>query len=342
MRARRAGLTLVLLGALAMHPGLASAQDPLDQAEQAYLDVDFARTRELAQQALSRGGYGRADLVRIYRLLGVAAAALGDEAASRDAYVRMLALDPAAELPGNLSPRLLQPLMEARGQWTARQGQFALEARRLRGARGIELSLEDPLGMAARVIVFARARGRETQRIELTAEPTSVVRVPDLTAEDDIEYYAHVVDSNGNRLIELGTEVEPIVLESQVRGSNGGTDERDRPSPPPGGGGLTPWLAITAGALTLVSGGILTWSIVDILDQHADYLTAPTLDKYYHGLDLQTRTNVLVATTAVLGVATAVLMIFTDWGGRSESTQTHVMPIATPDSIGVAVLGAMP
>jgi hypothetical protein len=82
------------------------------------------------------------------------------------------------------------------------------------------------------------------------------------------------------------------------------------------GGGLPPAVFWTGAALTVVAGGFLTWSGLDTLSARDDYKQAPTQAGYDHGVKLETRTNILAATTAVLGVATVGVALFaTDWGG---------------------------
>lgn len=58
------------------------------------------------------------------------------------------------------------------------------------------------------------------------------------------------------------------------------------------------------------------WSGADVRDQHRDYQAAPTSDDYDAGISAQRRTNVLIGVTAVVGAATVVLAVFTDWSRR--------------------------
>lgn len=337
-------LTLSACLALALVTGASVAraqqQDPLALAEQAYVDVNFAGALALAQQALESGAYGPAELVRVYRLIGVAAAAEGDAERAIDACVRMFALAPDAQIDEDLSPRLRQPFMDALGRWTARGASFEAHARRLQGSRGIAVTLSDPLSMATRIVVFTRIGSTgELSPTELPAGGEVMIPVDGLSDGDAVELYVRVLDRYGNRLIELGSEIEPRVLEPATAQST--PEPAPRPvAPPPPSGGLTPWLFGAGVALTLASGAVLTWSIVDVLESHADYLSAPTLEKYYYGLDLQTRTNILIGTTAALGVATLVLAFFTDWGGSPPEEGALAFDVfASPELAGGSLRG---
>jgi hypothetical protein len=85
------------------------------------------------------------------------------------------------------------------------------------------------------------------------------------------------------------------------------------------GGGLPPAVFWTGAVLTVVAGGVLTWSGLDTLSARDDYKKAPTKSGYDHGVKLETRTNILAATTAVLGAATLGVALFaTDWGGKAS------------------------
>ena len=48
---------------------------------------------------------------------------------------------------------------------------------------------------------------------------------------------------------------------------------------------------------------------------------------YNQGLDAQTRTNILIGATSVVGAATAVVGIFfTDWSGKKSESSAAVVP----------------
>ena len=89
----------------------------MEQAERAYREVDFPRQRALALQALEQGNGDPARVAQIYRLLGIAHAVLGEPEAAKEAFARLLELEPGIELERSLSPRVRSPYLEARGEW---------------------------------------------------------------------------------------------------------------------------------------------------------------------------------------------------------------------------------
>ncbi|MFO0630026.1 MAG: hypothetical protein U0325_30985 [Polyangiales bacterium] len=79
---------------------------------------------------------------------------------------------------------------------------------------------------------------------------------------------------------------------------------------------------------TAVSGGVLSWSGVDTLGARDRYVAAPSERAYLDGVGMQTRTNVLIATTATLAAAAALTAVFTEWsGGRTAQVGAAVTPL---------------
>jgi len=237
---------LSLIVALASVASPTFAQTTLDRAENAYSEIDFPRVIELANQALQEGGHSPAEVARIYELIGLSNAAEREEDPAREAYVKMLALRPDAEVDTNLAPRLRSPFLEARGFWASRSSGFAVEARVVRARGSIRVELSDPLGMAAQIRVLSRDHAAMEPMGETTvpAAPEVLVEVPALPDAPQIDYAVQVLDEHGNRLAEIGTEDQPRIF-------------GDAPAvlPPPGGGddgdsgGIPVWVWIVGGVV---------------------------------------------------------------------------------------------
>lgn len=197
---------------------LAQEAEPLARAEEAYLRVDFAATLEHATVAIESGALSPAQTVRAYQLVGIAAAALERDEESRDAYIRMLALDPAREVDRNLAPRLRSPFLEARGYWTARSDRLEAVVGLDRGEGALTVRFTDPLSMAQMIVVWARVFGSaEWERARRPAAPAVTVPLEGAAEAGRVEYALAVLDFHGNRLIELGTPNDPRSIgEAQV------------------------------------------------------------------------------------------------------------------------------
>lgn len=152
-RLLRKALGSLAWAALAMWapPASAAPSGAVEAAERAYKEVDFAAQLAAATRALEQGHHDPATLANIYRLLGIAHAALGSSESAKQAFIRLLAIDRNVELEQVLSPRLRTPYMEARGFWDVSRSRLDLrhEVDRARGT--LTLALSDPLGMGQRV-----------------------------------------------------------------------------------------------------------------------------------------------------------------------------------------------
>jgi len=230
----------------------------LEQAEAAYLDVDFEGTRDHAIEALRAGGHHPEQLVRIYQLLGISSSALGEEGSAREYFVRMLGIDPDAELDDSVPPRLGGPYLEARGIWAARPGRLRVEAGLDRASSAVRVELRDPTDMAERVRVAARLEGEARYQVD-EYPATSVVSAPVQGAADAdrVEYYVEILDTHGNVILAEGSAFAPRVV-GRAHVERGGGGE---------GGGVTfleePLFWILAGAAAAVAAGVTTAVVVD-------------------------------------------------------------------------------
>ncbi len=202
---------LALLSLLALANVAEAQRDALSEAERAYQEVDFERTLRLAEAALEAGGHDVDESARIYQLIGIAAAALGDEDRSRDAYTHMLALRPDTEIDLSLAPRLRSPFLEARGFWAAQPAGLGARVSLLSRRGELRLTLSDPIRMAASVVMVSRVAGAEPQQVQREAASELRFALPGFEG-GQVEYYARVLDGYGNAVVEIGSEDEPHVV----------------------------------------------------------------------------------------------------------------------------------
>lgn len=111
--------------------------------------------------------------------------------------------------------------------------------------------------------------------------------------------------SDASNDVAIGTTSDPI--------DDGGRRPTKR-------GRLRPAYFAVGAVLTVGSGAALLWSGLDVLNQNDRYEADPTRARFDSGRRAEVRTNVLIATTATMGVATVVLGVFTDWSrGRASA-----------------------
>lgn len=126
------------------------------------------------------------------------------------------------------------------------------------------------------------------------------------------------------RVIELeaGAESELALAAPEPEATEPEPDpERDREAeptpqpPPPARRGIGPEFFGIGVAITVFGAALTTWSGVDTLSARDAYVENPTRAGYENGVALQWRTNGLLFGTLAFGAATAILALFTDFGG---------------------------
>lgn len=231
----------------------ATPPDPLSAAEQAYAEIDFERTLQHASDALEQGMHAPERLVRIYMLLGVSAAALGDSDRARDFFQRMLAIDADAELDDTVPPRLRAPYLEARGIVSARQERLEVQVGLARSQASVRVALTDPFQMARTVRVHARIEGAvEFTSVESEAMAEVLAPLAGADSADRVEYWVEVLDPYENQLMLLGSEFEPRTV-GRIASVGGGGSEPVLPRPREPSIAEEPlfWVALLGGAAVI-------------------------------------------------------------------------------------------
>jgi hypothetical protein len=234
-------------------PVAASAQRPLEQAEAAYVEVDFETTLTASQTAIDSGELSPTELARAYELLGVSAAALGDAEAAREVFLRMLSIEPDRRLDDTVPPRLRAPFMEARGIVTARPDRMGAEVTLVRANGALLVRLVDPYEMVEGIRLHMRAEGSvEYETFEAPYAEEILAPFEPASGEGAVEYWLEVIDPRGNQLVVEGTQFEPNVLGARaiVAGGEG--------APPPAGPSVfeEPVFWVIVGSVIAVGAGI--------------------------------------------------------------------------------------
>jgi len=150
---RKSWLAAAALAALLLSTPASWAQGSarLAEAQKAYAEVDYDRTRTLAREALQQGGNDRAATSELYLLWATAAAALDRAEEARSAFLCVLATNPDLKLERTLSPKIRAPYLEARGSASTRDGKAPLEVTLQRRKQELELGLRDTLHVASSI-----------------------------------------------------------------------------------------------------------------------------------------------------------------------------------------------
>jgi hypothetical protein len=194
-----------------------AATSGLAAAEKAYQEVDFAAMHDQATHALAAGGATRDETARLYVLLGISAAALGEDEEAKRGFVVALAVDPTLKLDRTLSPKIREPYLDAQGFWGAHAERLALQARAAADGEHLTVELVDPAHLATKIGLHVRALGAPAfQTYTADAGHTTRFPLPPDAHRRGFEYFASALDEHQNVLAELGNDGDPRLERAAV------------------------------------------------------------------------------------------------------------------------------
>lgn len=188
----------VLVAAFLGAGAAAAAPNPhLTAAREAKSTLAYDQALVLAGEALRTGENDPETLIAIYRLAGEVAAGLDRRAEAEAWFRRLLALEPAAELPAGTSPKITAPFTDARG-FIQRSGPLAVRAEP--ATSGVILVVErDPLEMVAGARVLYQSSAGTLGVIEGRGGARIAVELPRGT----FAHHLAAIDEHGNELVRI-------------------------------------------------------------------------------------------------------------------------------------------
>jgi hypothetical protein len=328
---RRQRISSSLLRALALSTVLAAAPHALAEDDVAGAASAFSRAQ-------------RAELA-------------GDHASAAELYELADSMAPA--------PEALRSALRAR----LAAGQRALAAARAEALRARYAEDAESKALADKTLADL---GAQLGRYEVTCRPRACAVIVDNQATGTEAQESHViylepgahevaaafgsqraepksVEAKAAERATLEFEAPPAPVETggPAADGQGGTSPRtgDPSRDAARSGGLSPvWFAVSAVVTTGV-GAAAIWSGVDTLNQRDEYDKNRTQKGYEDGLDLERRTNVLIAATGVAVICTGVIAAFTNWSGGSDKTGVHKRPVSVglhgaPGGAGLGLRGS--
>jgi len=252
--------TLIALTTLSSATAVA-ASATLEEVERAYANVDFQAAYDAGLRVLALGTSTFDECVRLHVVVAISAAALENPEVARRHFTLALAMDPKLELERELSPKLRGPYLEARGALASLGRALGLEGVARPASRRLVLGLTDPLAIARKVELALWPIGAARPEVRtLPAARTIPIELPPAVWASGFEYWARVVDAQGNPLFELGHETEPVSVRAL------GTTTQASATPPVApvirARAPSPWLPIalgSLGAVALGAGGYFNW-----------------------------------------------------------------------------------
>lgn len=187
----------------------------VDSAERYYANMDYENANAIAGRVLAQRALSHDQLVRATRIQALTYATLGKEDAARDAFTNLLAFEPDFQLDPNLSPRVTQPFLEARGYW---RGQSVKP--------GIEVVATVHASDSARLVVTTRDPNHVVANVNLgyrwgasapfTTRPVAIgdsvnVVIPAAASptETRLDYYVEGLDEHESAVFAVGSASTP-------------------------------------------------------------------------------------------------------------------------------------
>jgi hypothetical protein len=249
--------------------GRAEAQtaDPLAAAEEHFQAVEFDAARDAAHAAVRTGKLEPEQLTRAYEIIGVSAAAVGNQEEARAAYLRLLALKIDAPASDILPPEKNRVFYEAQGFWFARSDRFDLRVWEAPDRR-VEVTVRDPLAMAHTLTHGPKDKPavRESEQLGQVAGPFWLTLAPDVPSELSFE----LRDAYGNVLVRRELTVKPCCAPSEVAEQALEAEPAKPPPelPPPNRSDTrkalwrSPWLWGAVSVVVVGAAAATTWALV--------------------------------------------------------------------------------
>ncbi len=247
----------------------AIADTEVEAAERAYAALDYPAAIHHADQAIAHGALAHAALVRAYRVSAVAHAALEQTGPAKEAFRKLLTIDPEYELDRALSPKVQTPYFEARGDWRAESVHPGLEALALLapGEPGtLRVTTRGFSGLVKYVSVSFRW-GAVREATTKTVPPETQIDVPvppPPPGGSRFDYWVQAMDDRDDVLFEVGNPATPktTFLTVSQPGASTAVDSKRGASDAPahqGGGLLSSPVFWTVAAVVVVGAGVGTY-----------------------------------------------------------------------------------
>jgi len=196
---RLAAACALAVAALLVDAATATAEPPLLARAQAALDdLRYEEAAQLADRAWRSGGNRREDLIAIFRLAGQVAVTLGNGELAESHFERLLSLDPEAQLPEGISPKIAARFAAAKARTSGRlRASFHTDGTRI----AAEVT-SDP----AKMVSSLRVRhGKDAAQEAIAPDPLAV----ELAVERPTQVEVSLLDEHGNILVEDRVTVAP-------------------------------------------------------------------------------------------------------------------------------------
>jgi hypothetical protein len=200
---------LLTVTALLWSANAAAASLPkVEEARKLIDDLELEAGLKALDAAEKNEGNDRAVVLEILTLQGIAWGTLGKDAKTRDAFRKLLVLDPDAKLPGDLPPRVRTPFFEAK-EWASTNGPLAATPGAELGdglVRAVKLTMEKDVLRMARLARFHLKSDGAEQVVEV---PFTAGKAVAPIGKTTVSWWAEVLNERKGVLFQVGSAKKP-------------------------------------------------------------------------------------------------------------------------------------
>lgn len=247
-------VALVAFAVVLLAPALALAHPLVDEARARFDEAEFEASIRALDRAERAGDLSMDDLVQVLQLRILCEVALGRGNRVEDAAERILSLDPARSLGGEMPPEVHELADRIRARLGGRlsiSASFDPDAGRI-----ITAIDHDPGRLVREVRIHSRRAGDERYRTTTGDEAEA--------PESPLEFYAQAIGPGGVVIATDGTAGEPRTHGAEADFQTESSD-----------GGVSPWLWIGLGAGVAAIAGVII-AIVVVASSEESNLSRPS------------------------------------------------------------------
>lgn len=191
----------------------ATLEPDVAAAEAAYGQLSYEDAVRRAELLSKRKGLSHDQLVRVYRILAISRASLGDDEKAREAFVLLLTYEPDTTIDKSFGPKVQQPYQEARGYWRQQPAKPGVEATVSALRQGSTATLRatprDPTHTVHDLVIAYRFGAKGTFEVKTLPAGAQSVDFTVPAGESRLDYYVQARDANESIVFEVGSAQAP-------------------------------------------------------------------------------------------------------------------------------------
>lgn len=242
----------------------------IEVAERAYLSLDYAVAIDHVDRAIEHGALTHSALVRAYRVAAVSHAALEQFGPAKEAFRKLLMIDPDYDLDRGLSPKIQMPYAEARGEWRAELEHPGMEVAPVvaPGEAGtLRITTRGFAGLVKHVVTGYRwgSMGQAVERSDAPQERIDAPLAAPPPGTSRLDFWVQAKDDREDVLFEVGSPATPkttFLSPGPAVEARSGLPPTPGEAPPRRGGLFSSPVFWTIASVVVVGAGAATYFVL--------------------------------------------------------------------------------